>query len=160
MIIVLITIGIIVILTILFVRWHLKWLDKQSPLGVWTAEYKGSHITIQFEKDPSPDEKEGVYKQITKRGENEELKEFGHWWSHRQVLRMLILACEIPNHPRFGQDTIYSISYTGDNEIRIDGPDRPHLVFTKAPEGTTVEFPEEKGVEQKYSGDGVPPPQI
>ena len=142
-----ITICLIVMLIIfymLFRRWHMKWLDTQNPLGVWTTEYEENHINIQFDQDTSSDAKEGTYKQITRTNSNEELKEFGHWWTSRQMLRMLILASDVPNHPRFGQDTVYSITYTGPEEITISGPDREYLVYHKAPEGTIVEFPEEK----------------
>ena len=140
-------VGVLVIVFKLFMRWHMKWLDNQSPVGVWTGENEGNRITIQFDRDPTPDEKEGLYRQLTETGDRNGLKEFGHWWTHRQTLRMMIMASEIPSHPRFGQDTVYHISYTGPEEITIDGPDRPRLVYRRAPEGTTVVFTDEKGIE-------------
>ena len=104
----------------LFVRWHVKWLDAQSPVGVWTTEHDGSLVTIKFEPDPTSDVKEGLYMQLTQAGGDEKSKESGHWWHHRGTLRMLMLASDTPDQPRFGEDTIYRITFTGPEEITID----------------------------------------
>ena len=130
---------------VLFVRSHIKWLDKQSPVGIWTAEHDGTEITIQFEQESGSKTKEGIYKQIMKMADEKVIREFGHWISLRSKLRMLILANEIPNHPRFGQDTEYTIYYTGNDRIRIDGPDRPNIVYKRAPDGTIVDLDMEEG---------------
>ncbi len=124
----------------MFVIWHLKWLDKQSPVGVWTVENEGISFILQFEHGLKEELKEGIYKQIAKGQDGSEKREFGHWWSQRQQLRMLILATDIKNHPRFGQDTVYEIWYVGPDIIKINGPGRHELVYQRAPEGTVVVF--------------------
>ena len=130
---------------VLFVRSHIKWLDKQSPAGVWTAEHDGAEITIQFEQEADSKTKEGTYKQITKMPDENVIREFGHWILRRSKLCMLILASEITNHPRFGQDTEYTIYYTGYDRIKIDGPDRSNIVYKRAPDGTVVDLDMEEG---------------
>ncbi len=55
------------------------------------------------------------------------------------------MATDEKNHPRFGQDTIYHISYVGPDEIKIDGPDRPKIVYSRANEKNEINF--DKNVE-------------
>lgn len=139
---------VIVVGVVLFVRSHIKWLGKQSPVGVWTAEHNGAKITIQFEQESKSNKKEGIYKQITELPDGKTIREFGHWISRRTQLHMLILASEIKNHPRFAQNTVYRILYTGYDSIRINGPDRPYIAYKRAPEGTVVEL----GIEEELEG--------
>jgi hypothetical protein len=123
-----------------------KWLTKQTPVGVWATQHNGSTITIGFEQGPNEEVKEGIYKQVERTRDGKEIKEFGHWTAHMNNLQMLIMASEIKNHPRFSQDTAYQVLYVGPNSIKITGPDRPNLVYNKAPEGTVLDF--DKQVEQ------------
>ena len=125
---------VLVIAIALFVRSHVKWLSKQTPVGVWITQHDGSTITLQFEQGPNDDVNEGIYKQIEKTQDGKEIKEFGHWAAHMNDLQMLIMASEIKNHPRFGQDTAYKVLYVGPDRIKISGPDRPDLVYKKAPD--------------------------
>lgn len=127
----------------LFFRSHIRWLDRQNPVGVWTVEHEDTTITLQFEHGPKDGAKEGIYKQLAKGQDGSEKREFGHWCSHREELKMLMLATDIPNHVRFGQDTIYKIWYVGPDSIKINGPDRPWLVYQRAPENTVVKFAED-----------------
>jgi hypothetical protein len=61
-------------------------------------------------------------------------------------LRMIIMATDEKNYPRFGQDGVYSIRYVGPDKIEIDGPDRLNMVYLRAHEGIEVNF--DKSVEQ------------
>jgi hypothetical protein len=144
-----VVVGVLVVLAILvwlFIRWHVNWLAQQSPLGVWTAEHGESRITLQFDQGSIEPLKEGVYRQITANPDGSEIREWGHWIAHLNQLRMLIMASDIKGHPRFGQDTVYRISYVGPEKIEINGPDRPHLVFQRAPDDARFEFEIEKEI--------------
>lgn len=146
MTIVIIVACVLVVVMVIFKlldRNHNQWLDKQSPAGVWLTENDDSTITIQFEQTPGADMNEGIYKQLTKGHDGKEVKEFGHWTSHRNNLQMLIMASEIKNHPRFGQDTAYVLKFTRPEEILINGPDRNYLTYKRAPEGTVLDFDNE-----------------
>ena len=124
---------------------------RSAPFAPPAARYKGSTITIQFEQGPNEELKEGIYKQVEKTRDGKEIKEFGHWTAHMSNLQMLILASEIQNHPRFGQDTTYQVLYVGLARIKITGPDRPSLVYNRAPEGTVLDF--DKHIEQSMDSD-------
>jgi hypothetical protein len=124
----------------LFFRIHIRWLDKQTPVGVWNIQHEDEKIILQFEHGSKDEIKEGIYKQLAKRQDGSEKREFGHWWSHKQQLRLIILASDTPNHPRFGQDTIYEIWYVGPDSIKINGPDRPGFVYQRAPKGMFIDF--------------------
>ncbi len=117
---------------------HQRWLDKQSPLGVWVAEVKGTKVTLQFEGGPH----EGTYKQLLESPDGAQ-REFGHWSALRTKLQMLIMASERKDHPRFGRDSHYTIRYVRPDAIVIDGPDLPSVTFEQAPEEATLEFEEQ-----------------
>ncbi len=134
-------IGFLVIAFILFVRWHVRWLAQQSPVGVWVASLDTGTVTIQFDGGPS----EGLYKQLTETEDGAD-REFGSWAAHLNTLELLILASDQKGHPRFGQTTQYALRYVGPTSILISGPDRPDITYERAPEGTTVDIePEETG---------------
>jgi hypothetical protein len=118
-------------------RSHRKWLERQSPVGVWRTTTENQTITLQFEGGP----KEGTYKQLTE-AQDDSIREFGHWAVHLHELRMLIMATDVPNHSRFGEDTVYEIAYVGPQSIKINGPDRPNWIYQAAPEGTELDFGE------------------
>ncbi len=125
---------------------HKKWLEQQSPAGSWIFENEEKKIIIQFEQGPN----EGPYKQIVKLKDGTEVKEFGHWSSSINELRMLIMATDEKDHPRFGQDTIFSIRYVGPDEIEINGPDRPNLEYSRTDENIDFKF---ENVEQTSGSD-------
>lgn len=112
----------VIILVIIVVRIlsnkHSEWLDQQSPVGSWVSVNNGAKTVIQFEGGP----KEGIYKQLVEH-DGVKIKELGHWHSNRSELRMLIMATDVKSHPRFGQDTVYTIRYPDTNKIFIEGPD-------------------------------------
>jgi hypothetical protein len=128
----------VIILAIIVVRIlsskHSEWLDQQSPVGSWVSSSNGAKTVIKFDGGP----KEGVYKQLVEHN-GVKTKELGHWHSNRNELRMLIMATDIKSHPRFGQDTVYTIRYPDTNKISIEGPDR-NSTYEKSSE--TVVFDE------------------
>ena len=145
---------VLIIAVKLFIRSHVNWLAKQTPVGVWTTQYEGSTITLQFELGPNKEGvQEGLYQQMEKTQNGKETREFGHWFAHMNDLRMLIMGSQINNHPRFGLDTTYVVRYVGPDSISINGPDRPDLIYTRAPEGTVLDFGKE--VEQSPAGDDL-----
>lgn len=138
--IVAIAICVLVILVLIarfFARSHRKWLERQSPVGAWRTTTENQTITLQFEGGPN----EGTYKQVIA-AEDKEIREFGHWVVHLHELRMLIMATDVQNHPRFGEDTVYEIAYVGPQSIKINGADRPNWICQRAPEGTELHFGE------------------
>jgi hypothetical protein len=135
LIIVAVALAGIVVAVILLARNHRKWLDAQNPSGVWQATDDTAKVTLQFNGGPH----EGTYKQLIESGEKR-TKEFGHWSARANDLKMLIMATDIKNHPRFGQDTSYRISYVGPTRIKIEGPDREGVVYEKAPDGSKLDF--------------------
>ncbi|MFH2047386.1 MAG: hypothetical protein ABIK92_19840 [Pseudomonadota bacterium] len=144
--ILIIIISIIVVLIVIFkmmAKNHKKWLEQQSPTGLWLFENEEKRIILHFEEGP----KEGPYKQLVKLKNGTELKEFGHWASSMNELKMLIMATDEKNNPRFGQDTIFNISYVGPDEIKIDGPDKNNIVYSRADDGFKFDFNE--NIEQK-----------
>lgn len=113
---------------------HRRWVMAQSPAGVWKGiGTDGTSIVMAFDGGP----REGVYRELRAR-DAVSMREMGHWAVSGNELRLLIMATDVPDHPRFGQDTLYRISYTGPEEILLDGPDRPSLTLQKAPPGTEV----------------------
>lgn len=130
-----IVVAALVIAYLLFTRWHNKWLAQQTPAGTWIAEDGDTRITLVFEEGP----REGTYKQLTELNGNR-LREFGHWAVSLHDLKMLIMATDISNHPRFGFDTSYRISYIGPDAIQIDGPDRRNMIYAKATEDAMIDF--------------------
>ncbi|MBC8353815.1 MAG: hypothetical protein H8E66_17585 [Planctomycetes bacterium] len=122
----------LVLLYVLFVRWHCKWLEQQTPVGSWTADHDSALIKLIFEGGPS----EGIYKQLVETDDHA-IREFGHWAVQFNTLNMLIMATDVHPHARFGIDTTYQIKYVGFDSIRIEGPDRPNLIFTRAEDMTS-----------------------
>jgi hypothetical protein len=133
---------IVIVLVIIVVRAlssnHSEWLDQQSPVGNWVSVINGAKTIIQFEGGP----KEGVYKQLVQH-DGVKIKELGHWHSNRSELRMLIMATDVKSHPRFGQDTFYTIRYPDTDKIFIEGPDR-NSAYEKTSE--TVLFDEPSNI--------------
>lgn len=122
------------------------WLDRQSPVGVWIARLPSGKVMLQFEGGP----REGLYKQLT--DSNDTLcREFGHWVVERETLRMLILATDVKDHPRFGTDMVYRLTYLSFfskpvRRIQIDGPDRQKFVYRRAKPGVVVDIGPTPGV--------------
>jgi hypothetical protein len=134
---------------VLLARNHRQWLARQTPAGVWQGKDGQTKITLQFEGGPS----EGTYKQLTE-SDGKRIREFGHWSASARDLKMIIMATDVKSHPRFGQDTGYSISYIGPTRIKIDGPDRSGIIYERAPEGSRLHFDNE--VEPGASPKGGP----
>ena len=109
----------------------------KSPVGVWQATDGDASIILEFERGPW----EGTYKQIVENG-GKSIREFGSWAAYTSGVQMLIMATDIPSHPRFGINTEYNIDYLDSNRIRINGPDRANLLFTRAPDGLRIDFDE------------------
>lgn len=149
--------GVLLLLAVvglaLAIRSHRKWLAQQSPAGVWQgADEAGVPVLVAF--DGGPDE--GVYREL--RGQpGSHTRELGHWSASGSQLRLLILATDTPDHPRFGVDTPYQLSYTGPTQITINGPDRQHVKLDQAPAGTEVPIERFEEVTPDPSLERTPP---
>ena len=55
-------------------------------------------------------------------------------------LKMIVLATDVPNHPRFGQSIQFNVSWISKNSFKIDGPDRPKWEFNRATGDVRLEF--------------------
>lgn len=128
----LLLLGLIVV--VLAARSHRRWLAKQSPAGVWQGAHP-EHGTVLVAFDGGPHE--GTYRELRTLGDAS-TREVGHWAAQGNQLHLLIMATDVPEHPRFGTDTLYRLTYTGPRQISLDGPDRPNLKLDKAPAGTQV----------------------
>jgi hypothetical protein len=126
-------IGLVVAGVMLLRRSHVRWLAQQSPVGVWITSTPAGRVLLQFEGERS----EGTYRQLTEVG-SERTREWGHWSHDSGHLRLLVMATDLKDHPRFGVDTAYRVRYVAPNRITIDGPDRSALLYERAPAGTSV----------------------
>ena len=132
----LLTFGCVAVAFVIFLVIYNRWAMKQSLLGAWiTSAIDGSLITIQFEGG----EREGTYKQLIRRGD-QQFREFGHWMRGMGFLKMLIMATDVPNHPRFGNDTQYNMSWSDKDTFTIDGPDRAKWQVKRATKDVKIEF--------------------
>jgi hypothetical protein len=121
---------------VVFLIIYNAWAQKQRLLGAWVASISdGSLITIQFEGS----QQGGTYKQLVHRGDKQ-FREFGHWVRGMGFLKMIIMATDIPNHPRFGQDIQYNVSWIDKNTLTIDGPERVKWQFERATNDLKIEF--------------------
>ncbi len=134
--------GLILLLVamVLLVKAVDRWLERQSPVGVGIAQTDSGKVKLQFEGGP----REGLYKQLTESGDTQS-REFGHWMVEGETLRIIILATDVRDHPRFGTDVVYQLTYLSllrkpMPRIQIDGPDRPKIVYGRAKEGVTVDI--------------------
>jgi hypothetical protein len=118
-----------------FAESHRRWLEKQSPVGVWTSTVDGSTVLLQFDGGP----REGVYSQVTQTAEGP-IKEYGHWLSHGHLLRLIMMASDIKGQERFGIDTEYELRYTAPDRIRIFGPDRPGIEYRRTSDDQRIDF--------------------
>src|SRR5688572_28880012 len=97
---VIVIIAVVAVLALWF-AYSFSWTAKQTVLGTWVAVLpSGERVTLQFEGEP----KGGTYKQLIKRTDGE-IREFGHWTLRLTDLRLLIMATDTKDHPRFGVDT-------------------------------------------------------
>jgi hypothetical protein len=123
-------------LIVLWFAYSLVWTTKQSLLGTWVAVLPdGERVTLQFEGEL----KGGTYKQLIKR-EGAETREFGHWIIKLADLRLIIMATDIKDHPRFGVDTQYWVTFSNKSQITIDGPDRKKWTFRRAADIARINF--------------------
>jgi hypothetical protein len=131
-----------VCLLVLWFVWSLIWTTKQSLLGTWVAVLPdGGRATLQFEGEP----KGGTYKQLVKR-DGVGTREFGHWIIKLTDLRLIIMATDIKDHPRFGVDTQHWVAFSNKSQITIDGPDRKKWTFRRAADIVKLDFDAPKTV--------------
>jgi hypothetical protein len=125
---------VVIAILALAARSYRLWLAKQTPAGVWIGRgADGATVLVAFDGGP----REGVYRELREQAETS-VRELGHWAVSGSRLRLMIMATDVPDHPRFGQDTIYRIGYKGTQQIAVNGPDRPSLELERAPPGTEV----------------------
>jgi hypothetical protein len=101
---------------------HLDVRAAMSKLGgIWQGKTKdGADIIIQFDGEP----KGGLYRHVVVNGDLR-IREFGHWTTHFLTgLRLVMMATDVKDHPRFGVDTQYVLAWLGKDRIVINGPDR------------------------------------
>lgn len=116
--------------------------SAQSPVGSWQATDGSAAIKMVFEGGPL----EGLYKQLVESG-GETVREFGSWLVSIDAINLLIMATDVPEHPRFGVDTRYAIEYIDRDTIRLDGPDRPSLLLKRSAEDIEIDFDADSTVE-------------
>ncbi len=127
-------------LVVVWLVWSLRWTAKQSLVGTWvTTLSDGSHVTLQFEGTPAG----GLYKQLTER--NGVLsREIGHWSINLLKLRMIIMATDCKEHPRFGVDSEYWVAFKASDKVTINGPERPKWVLERANPEVRLDFDQAK----------------
>jgi hypothetical protein len=137
---VIVIISVVAVVALLF-AYSFWWTAKQTVLGTWVAVLPtGERVTIQFEGEP----RGGTYKQLIKRSDGE-IREFGHWTLQLADLRLIIMATDIKDHPRFGVDTQHWVTF-GTRQFTIDGPDRKKWVFQRAADIVKLDFDAPKPV--------------
>jgi hypothetical protein len=128
-------------LVVYWLKRRADWADAQTPIGVWIRNRQGRETVIAFDGGP----REGLYRQIRNYGQTTE-REFGHWAVSEDALHLLIMASDVKDHPRFGQNTKYTLIYTKPDSsgnarrILLNGPGRKNLFFVRAPLGVVVDF--------------------
>ena len=148
-IVIIVAVGLIV----LWFAYSLVWTSKQSVLGTWVAVLpSGERVTMQFDGEP----KGGTYKQLIKR-DDEEIREFGHWTIKLTDLRLIIMATDIKDHPRFGVDTQHWVTFNGKTQIVIDGPDRKKWAFGRAADVVKLDFDTPDTITQPSASPEPPP---
>ena len=136
-----IVIIVVVVVVVLWFAYSFSWTAKQTVLGTWVAVLpSGERVTLQFEGEP----RGGTYKQLLKRADAE-VREFGHWTLRLTELRLLIMATDTKDHPRFGVDTQHWVTF-GTGQFTIDGPDRKKWVFQRAADIVKLHFDAPKPV--------------
>jgi hypothetical protein len=55
-------------------------------------------------------------------------------------IKMIIMATDIPSHPRFGEDTQYNVSRIAKDSFKIDGPDRAKWELKRATQSVRLDF--------------------
>jgi hypothetical protein len=119
-------VGIVVLIGQL-TRNHLGAHNRQSPAGIWRSTTADSvEVLLAIRGGP----REGTYFQLTRSGDKP-LRELGHWAAQGNQLSLIIMATDIPNHPRFGLATPYDLFYLDDTRIRINGADRPEMTYDR-----------------------------
>lgn len=112
------------------------WIKKQRLIGSWVAALPdGTQVTMQFDGEP----KGGLYKQLLRK-DGAEIREFGHWTINLLELRLIIMATDETQHPRFGVDTQYWVTWEDANRVTIDGPDRPKWALTRTSDAVEIDF--------------------
>jgi hypothetical protein len=131
-----IILGCLTVAFIIFLVIYNRWAMKQSLPGTWVMSMSdGSLIIMQFEGGES----EGTYKQLLRR-DDEQLRQFGHWVRGMGFVKMIIMATDMPNHPRFGQDTQYNVSWLDRDSFTINGPERAKWQLKRATTDVRIDF--------------------
>lgn len=124
-----------VVVLVLWFAYSFAWTAKQTVLGTWVAVLpSGERVTLQFEGEP----RGGTYKQLIKRADGE-FREFGHWTLRFAELRLLIMATDTKDHPRYGVDTLHLVTF-GTSQFTLDGPDRKKWVCQRAADIVRLDF--------------------
>lgn len=131
----------VAVVLVLWFAYSLSWTAKQTVLGTWVAVLpSGERVTLQFEGES----KGGTYKQLIKHTDGE-TREFGHWTLRLTDLRLIIMATDIKDHPRFGVETQHWVTF-GTKNFTINGPDRKKWLFQRAADILKLEFDAPKPV--------------
>lgn len=107
---------------------HRKSLALQNPTGTWRASSEGSSVLLRFDGGPQG----GEYEQLVQSKQGI-LKEGGLWSSNLNRLRLIMTSTDGGDQTGLGQDIGYTISYLGPMSIKIDGPERPNVLYHKMP---------------------------
>jgi hypothetical protein len=98
-----------------------------TPVGRWRAELDTSTVLIEFEEGPI----EGPYKQIVQSGDSV-VREYGHWYRDGYFVHLIVMATDIPQHPRFGVDSLYEVTFLDVDHLRIHGPGRENWKLARS----------------------------
>ncbi|MCP4677780.1 MAG: hypothetical protein GY854_20130 [Deltaproteobacteria bacterium] len=137
LIIVAVVVVVILVIRALY-KSHIKWIQNQTPGGVWVYEDSLEKITLQFNREPEDNLQQGsYYKLIEKDGEARSVN--NRWFTRIMDLRTLPMASEDKENEPVGQEIQHTIAYTGPAEITVttNGVDKK---YQKAPEGMELEF--------------------
>lgn len=134
LIIIVAVLAAVVLAYVLMVRSHRAWVARQTPAGVWRADFPQGHLMLQFDGGRS----EGTYRQVAV-NDGVTVRESGTWQHASGRLQLVVLATDEAEHPGLGASTAYMVRYLAPDEIGIEGPHRPRLVYKRAAEGIQVD---------------------
>jgi hypothetical protein len=119
-------VAVVLIVSYVLLKRHFLWVAKQSPAGIWKHARGSREVLLAFDGGP----RQGTYKKLD-REEGGVRREFGSWKGFGHDLRILVMATDQKDHPRFGVETKFVIFYPGPNRIRITGVGRDNLTFER-----------------------------
>ena len=149
-----ILLGAAVAIAVMWLILSALWIRRQTLIGSWIVTLPGgSQAAIRFDGE----RKGGLYKQLSEK-DGTEIREFGHWTLNLTELRLLMMASDETQHPRFGVDTQYWVIWEDKNRVVIDGPDRPKWALTRATGEVEIDFELASPGEQAAAPNGGPEP--